>query len=148
MLELTTPKVIFTAKVDVRNPEGIHFRPSMAITRLCVALHDYAGVSVLVSPTGEEGSFVDVATDFALVQGGFGMAYISLSSMNLGDGSRPTIRVVGDEVTLQQLRAAFTLVKRLFADSNELQSGGTTEAFNSYLRRAGVPEDRLSGIEK
>jgi hypothetical protein len=120
----------------------------MAITRLCVALHDYAGVRVLISSTGEEGSFVDVATDFTLAQAGFCAAYLSLASMSLGDGSRPTIRVFGDEITPLQLQAAFILVKRLFADSDELQSGGTTETFNSYLRRAGVPEGRLAGIEK
>ena len=73
---------------------------------------------------------------------------MSLVSMVLVDGSRPTVRVVGEGMTRGQVWSAFTLVKRLFADSNELQSGGTTETFNSYLRCAGVPEDRLPGIEK
>ena len=143
MFELKENKGSFTSQVDVRNADGIHIRPPMAITRLCVALREYARVNVLVSSTGDKGSFVDMAANFELAQAGFGMAYMSLASMNLGNDSRPTIRVVGDEATSQQLRAAFALVKRLFADGDVLEGAGTTEKFNLYLRCAGVPEDRL-----
>lgn len=110
-------KEIFVGQVDVRNPDGIHIRPAMAITRLCVALREFADITVLISATGEEGSFVDAATDFDLAQAGFGIAYMSLASSNLVEGSRPTIRLVSDKVTSKQLRAAFTLMQRLFADS-------------------------------
>ena len=131
-------------EITVLNPGGVHLRPAMALTKLCIALRDHAGVHVIISKSGQPGTYIDPASDYELAQKGFGVAFFGLTEMGLEYGMKAHVQGGGDGKDRRQILVVLGLVKEILTDPETLESGGNNERMQGYLKRAGVPVSNLA----